>query len=555
MEELRITETVMRDGNQSLAATRIPIEDFIPILKTVDQAGYYSVECWGGATFDTCLRYLKEDPWERLKTYRKFMPNTKLQMLMRGQCILGYKHYPDTMVREFVRQSIKNGIDVIRIFDALNDVKNMEIAIDETIHCGALASCAISYTESPVHDLKGYVELAKEMERLGACSVCIKDMSGILSPEDSKRLIFALKNILEIPVILHSHCTTGNAYLSYYEAIKAGVDGVDTAISPFSGGTSQPATELIINIAKDLGRKITVDESAIRKIKKYFGILRGQMDKERKINYKSMISNPEILKTQIPGGMYSNLLAQLSILEMEDKIQAVEEEVPMVRADLGYPPLVTPISQMIGVQAVSNVVTGERYKTVSKEIRDYFEGKYGVPPGEVNKTLMYTITGKTEFPEKRYALSLEKRYEQVRLKLKDEHYSETDILSLLLFPEQAELFLKEKNMKKESKDFWKEEYSENIPNLEEIPDLMQNREFLNETKDNYVRSLLPGNVQQIFVKNGEAVKKGEILMVLETMKMENEIFSEEDGVIDKVFVKPGDRVQKGECLIAYARKE
>ena len=545
----------MRDGNQSLAATRIPIEDFLPILETIDKAGYYSVECWGGATFDACLRYLNEDPWERLNIYRKFMPNTKLQMLMRGQSILGYKHYPDKMVREFVRQSVKNGIDIIRIFDALNDVKNMETAVDETINCGALASCAISYTMSPVHNLKRYVELAKEMEKMGAGSVCIKDMSGILSPGDAQRLISALKENLEVPVILHSHCTTGNAYLSYYEAIKAGVDGVDTAVSPFSGGTSQPPTELVMQIARDLGRTVTLDEGAVRKIEKYFGQLRERMDKEGKINPRSMIPNPEILRTQIPGGMYSNLLAQLSALGMEDKIQEVEEEVPLVRADLGYPPLVTPVSQMVGVQAVSNVITKERYKTISKEIRDYFEGKYGIPPGKVNETLMYTITGKTEFPTKRYAPSLEAQYEKEWLKLKEEHYKETDILSLLLFPEQAEKFLKGKNEQNETEDFWQEESREGIPMPEDIPDLSQNREVLDEKKNDCVQALLPGTVLRIYVKDGEELKKGQLLLVLETMKMENEIFSEEDGIVQKVFVKPGDKVQKDEYLIAYERRK
>lgn len=444
--KLEITETVLRDANQSLIATRLPVKMFEPILTEMDKAGYYSVECWGGATFDVCLRHLDEDPWERLKTIKKYMPKTKLQMLLRGQSLVGYKHYPDDVVRQFVRNSVENGIDIIRIFDALNDLNNIYTAVDETLKCNAHPSCAISYTKSPVHSIDSFVEIAKNMERMGAQSICIKDMAGILAPDEAYRLISLLKDRLTVPIVLHSHCTAGLAYMTYYEAIRAGVDIIDSATSSLSGGTSQPSTSIMIHAAKSLGRETGLNREKINAIDKHFYAVREEFEKKGKISYKTMMIDTGIIESQIPGGMYSNLMSQLSEAGMEDKFEDVLQELPIVRKDLGYPPLVTPLSQMVGVQSVVNVVSGKRYSTIIKEIRDYFEGKYGCPPGEVNKELMKKITGSNKFPNKRYAAGLEPVYENTFKEYADYGYNSNEILSLIMYPVQAkELYKKGEN--------------------------------------------------------------------------------------------------------------
>ena len=431
---VRLTETVIRDANQSLLATRMPREDFESILSTMDKAGYYSLECWGGATFDACLRFLKEDPWERLRLIREKMPNTKLQMLLRGQSLLGYHHYPDDVVEQFVKSSVENGIDIIRIFDALNDLRNIEVAVQATRKAGAHASCAMSYTTSPIHNTAYYTTLAKQMLAMGADSICIKDMAGLLEPQAAYVLISALKDSVDCPVILHSHCTTGVAVASYYNAIRAGVDVLDTASTAFSGGTSQPSTQVIARMVAGMGKEHGLDMDRVREVDKHFrGVFQGKT-----VPYAVTKPDPQILDTQIPGGMYSNLLSQIKNFGMDDKMDALMEEIPVVRRDMGYPPLVTPISQMVGTQAIVNLMTGERYKTVISEIKAYFEGKYGMPPGAVNEALMENIVGTKDFPSHRYSKDL-----PPALPAAQEEFSEKtmeDILSLLLFPEQAKAF-------------------------------------------------------------------------------------------------------------------
>ena len=363
--KVNFTETVLRDANQSLIATRMPFSDFEPILSTMDKAGYYSLECWGGATFDSCLRYLNEDPWERLRKIRAACPNTKLQMLLRGQNLLGYKHYPDDVVRLFVKKSVENGIDIIRIFDALNDVRNIEVAVDETLKNGAIASGTICYTLSPIHNLESYVKLAKQIESLGVGSICVKDMAGIMSPKEGYDLVKALKETVKVPVVVHTHSTTGLGFMTLLKCVEAGADVIDTAISSFSGGTSQPATETLVYALRQLGYEVGVDEKVCKEINDFFKPIRDKALKSGLLNPVVMGTQTDALIYQIPGGMLSNLVAQLTAQKKLDKLDEVLEETPRVRKDLGYPPLVTPMSQMVGVQATANVLAGERYKNLS----------------------------------------------------------------------------------------------------------------------------------------------------------------------------------------------
>ncbi|SHO46026.1 pyruvate carboxylase subunit B [Anaerocolumna xylanovorans] len=439
--KLNITETVLRDANQSLIATRLPRENFESILDIMGEAGYYSVECWGGAIFDSCIRYLEEDPWERLKIMRKAMPDTKLQMLLRGQSLLGYKHYSDDVVRKFVYNSVEKGIDIIRIFDALNDIENIIVAVDETNRCGAHPSCAISYTVSPVHTIDSYISLAKQMEEIGAKSICIKDMSGILAPNAAYELISKLKRATSLPIILHSHCSTGYAYMTYLKAIEAGVDIIDTAISSFSGGTSQPATEIMVRVAEDMGREVSLDRRKLERINDHFAGIMEKGIKSGLLETKVLLTRPKTIDNQIPGGMYSNLLSQLKQQNLENKMDDVLNEVVNVRKDMGYPPLVTPISQMVGTQATVNVMLGERYKQVIEEVKAYFEGEYGTPPGEVDKKLMKRLVGKEDFPRTRLSKKLPRQYEIQKLKLLDKNYGRSDILTTILFPGMGDSFL------------------------------------------------------------------------------------------------------------------
>ena len=447
--KIQFTETVLRDANQSLIATRLPYDRFESILETMDKAGYYSVECWGGATFDVCLRYLNENPWERLRKIRAKMPNTKLQMLLRGQNILGYKHYPDDVVRQFVQHAVKNGIDIIRIFDALNDVRNLEVAIDETVKCGAHASGAISYTASPVHTLQKYVDLVRELEKRGVSSVCIKDMAGIMSPKESYDLVSAIKDAVDLPVVVHTHCTPGLAFMTYLKAAEAGADVIDTAISPFSGGSSQPATETLAYALGQLGYETGLDQKALKKIADYFKPIRDGFLADGTLNPISMATDTNCLVYQIPGGMLSNLISQLKTMNALDRLDEVLLETPKVRADLGYPPLVTPTSQIIGVQAVQNVLAGARYKNVGSEIKAYCRGEYGRTPAPIDPEIQKEILGDTPLVEGRFADSLEPAFEKTKATLGDLARSDEDVLSYIAFPKVAEKFFQERKTREE----------------------------------------------------------------------------------------------------------
>ena len=448
--KVQFTETVLRDANQSLVATRLGYDQFEPILETMDKAGFYSVECWGGATFDVCLRYLNEDPWERLRKIRAKMPNTKLQMLLRGQNILGYKHYPDDIVRRFVRAAVKNGIDIVRIFDALNDIDNLKVAIEETVNCGALASGAISYTTSPVHTLDKYVSMVREMARMGVGSICIKDMAGILSPQAAYDLVSAIKDAVDLPLVVHTHSTTGLAFMTYLKAVEAGADVIDTAISPFSGGTSQPATETLAYALRQLGYEVDLNDQATKEMADYFKTVRDQFLADGTLMPKSMATDTQCLTYQIPGGMLSNLLSQLKQMNALDRLDEALLETPKVREDMGYPPLVTPTSQMVGVQAVTNVLQGERYKKVSKEIKAYCRGEYGRTPAPINPEIQKLILGDEKPLEGRYADTLAPVVEKARAELGDLAKSDEDVLSYIAFPNLAEKFLEERKAKEEN---------------------------------------------------------------------------------------------------------
>ena len=452
MKKVQFTETVLRDASQSLIATRLPYEKMEPILETMDKAGYYSAECWGGATFDVCLRFLNEDPWDRLRKIRAKMPNTKLQMLLRGQNILGYKHYPDDIVRRFVRASVKNGIDIIRIFDALNDVNNLKVAIEETVKSGAIASGTISYTTSPVHTREKYVEMVKELAQMGVGSICIKDMAGILTPAAAYDLVAAIKDAVDLPVVMHTHCTTGLAYMTYLKGIEAGADVIDTAISPFSGGTSQPATETLAYALKELGYEVELDQPTLYKIADYFKPIRNEYIKDGTLNPISMGTDTQCLNYQIPGGMLSNLLSQLKSLNALDKFDEALKETPAVRKDMGYPPLVTPTSQLVGTQAVQNVLAGERYKNVGAEIKAYCRGEYGRTPAPIDPEVRAKILGDEKPIEGRYADSLPTdTFEKTAEKLGDTAKCEEDVLSYIAFPAVAEKFFDNRRAEEEKK--------------------------------------------------------------------------------------------------------
>lgn len=449
---VQFTETVLRDANQSLIATRLPYAKFAPILETMDQAGYYSLECWGGATFDSCLRYLDEDPWERLRNIRAACPNTKLQMLLRGQNLLGYKHYPDDVVRKFVAKSVENGIDIIRIFDALNDMRNIQVAVDETIKRGAHASGAICFTTSPIHSLDAFVQVGRQMVDMGVQSICIKDMAGIMGPQEAYDLVKALKENVKVPIVIHTHNTTGLGPITLIKAVEAGADVIDTAISSFSGGTSQPATETLAYSLRQLGYGVDLDDKILKDINDYFKPIKDEELQSGLLSPLVMGTEADALVYQIPGGMLSNLVAQLTAQKSLHRLDEVLAETPKVRADLGYPPLVTPMSQMVGVQATANVLSGQRYKNVSKEIRSYLRGEYGQAPGPVNQELQQQILGDETPITGRPADLLEPGFEAGKAEIGALARSDEDVLSYIAFPPQAEAFF-QKRQDKESRTF------------------------------------------------------------------------------------------------------
>ncbi len=568
MKRIKIIETAFRDAHQSLLATRMRTRDMLPIAEKMDSVGYFSLEAWGGATFDTCIRYLNEDPWERLIELKDVVKKTPLQMLLRGQNLVGYKHYPDDIVRNFVEKSYENGIDVFRIFDALNDIRNMELSIKVAKEQGAHVQGTISYTTSPVHTLEKYVEFAKELETLGCDSVAIKDMAGLISPHDTYEIVKTLKEETDLLINLHCHCTSGMTPMSYYAACQAGVDLLDTAISPLSWGASQPPTESMVAALEGTPYATGLDLNLLSEIKKYFEGIRKK--------YSSLIDpisekvDTDVLLYQIPGGMLSNFVSQLKVQDALDRYEEVLEEVPKVREELGYPPLVTPTSQIVGIQAVMNVLGGERYKNVSKEVKDYIKGYYGRPPAPINKDIALKIIGDAEVIDSRPADLLEPELEKFRIEGEEMGIikKDEDVLTFALYPAVAPKFLRgevieeplEKPKEVESADLTSIPTEYNVEVDGELFDVKVvptgfveigsgSAKAPNGPVEGGVTSSMQGMILKLKVVKGDVVEKGDIVAVLEAMKMENDIHAPDSGTVQEIFIEEGDTVGTGETLM------
>lgn len=569
MKKIKIIETAFRDAHQSLLATRMRTRDMLPIAEELDKVGFFSLEAWGGATFDTCIRYLNEDPWERLVELKDIVKKTPLQMLLRGQNLVGYKHYPDDVVRKFVEKSYENGIDVFRIFDALNDIRNMEMSIKVAKEQNAHVQGTISYTISPFHTIEKYVEFAKELENLECDSLTIKDMAGLISPHDTYELITTLKEETDLMINLHCHCTSGMSPISYYAACQAGVDLLDTAISPLSWGASQPPTESIVAALNNTPYDTGLDLKLLTHIKKYFEEIRKK--------YSSLIDpiaekvDTDVLIYQIPGGMLSNFVSQLKQQNALDKYEEVLEEVPKVRQELGYPPLVTPTSQIVGIMAVMNVLSGERYKNVSKEVKEYIKGYYGRPPAPIDKEIAKKVIGDEKPITVRPADLLEPEFE----KYKEEGEKlgiikkEEDILTYALYPSIAPKFLRgeveEESLKPPEKAIPQEEptglpteYSVEVDgeifDVKVLPvgymeiEAKSNKAGNGSVKGSVI-STMQGMILKLKVHKGDNIKGGDVVAVLEAMKMENDIYAPQSGVVGDVFIEEGDTVNAGDTLM------
>jgi len=569
MKNTKIIETALRDAHQSLLATRMRTRDMVPIAEEMDKVGYFSVEAWGGATFDTCIRYLNEDPWERLRQLKEKFRVTPIQMLIRGQNLVGYKHYPDDIVENFVEKAYSNGVDVFRVFDALNDIRNMETTIKTAKKQGAHVQGTISYTTSPVHTLDDFITLAKDLEALECDSIAIKDMAGLISPKSIYELITRLKEETDLLVNLHCHCTSGMTPISYYVACEAGVDILDTAISPLSWGASQPPTESIVAALQGTNYDTNLDLKRLNQIKKYF--------EDIKEKYSSLLDpiaetiDTDVLIYQIPGGMLSNLVSQLKEQNALDRYQDVLDEMPRVRKDMGYPPLVTPTSQIVGIQAVMNVLGGERYKLVSNEVKEYMKGKYGKSPAPVDVKIAKKIIGDEEPITHRPADDLEPQYEKIKEEGEKEGLikKEEDILTLALYPQVAPKFLKgeaeEEELEppkihamEESELAIPTEYSVEVDgdvfDVKILPTgFMEIGEVDSATISSPVEGGLTSTIQGMVVKLkvniGDKVKKGDTVAVIEAMKMENDVQAEEDGKIKEIFVAEGDAINPGDTLM------
>ena len=569
-KKLLITETILRDAHQSQAATRMKTEDMLPILDKLDKVGYFSIECWGGATYDSCLRFLNEDPWDRLKALKEGLPNTKLQMLLRGQNLLGYKHYSDDIVDMFVKKSIENGIDIIRIFDALNDVRNLKQAISSTKKYNGIVEAALSYTTSPVHNLDYFIKLSKELVSMGADIICIKDMANLLLPYDAYELVKAIKSEVNVPIHLHTHNTTGTGSMTYLKAVEAGVDIVDTALSPLANGTSQPGTESLVATLKNTERDTELDINLLNDIAKHFKSVADKLKENGYLNPKVLNVDVNTLIYQVPGGMLSNLINQLKEQGASDKLQEVLAEVPNVRKDMGYPPLVTPTSQIVGTQAVLNVVLGERYKMVTKEIKGLLRGDYGQLPAEPNPEIIKKCIGDEKRITCRPADLISPEYEKYKSEMQEYYTKEEDVLSYCMFPQVSEKFFKRR--REEHRRFLNvkingKEYRVEIEDLDftaptktptqttetttQIPNNAPKSETANTNTvtgtGTPLTSPMPGTILKLNFQNGAKVNKGDTVLVLEAMKMENDIVATCNGTI-KYNVSQGNTVETGSVL-------
>jgi pyruvate carboxylase subunit B len=567
MAPVKLTDTTLRDAHQSLIATRMRTRDMLPIAEKMDEAGFFSLEVWGGATFDSSIRYLNEDPWDRLRALKKVITKTPLQMLLRGQNLVGYRHYSDDIVVKFVEHAAESGIDIFRIFDAVNDIRNMEVSIKTAKRTGAHVQGTVCYTVSPVHPIPLYVKMAKELEEMRCDSLCIKDMAGLISPQNAFDLVSALKEEISIPVDLHSHCTSGMAPMSYMFACEAGVDILDTAFSPFAWGTSQPPTETTVAALRGTPYDTGLDLLLLTEIKKYF--------EELKEKYRGILDpiseriDTNVLKYQIPGGMLSNLVSQLKEQNALDKYDAVLAEMPRVREELGYPPLVTPTSQIVGTQAVLNVLMGERYKVVPKEVKDYVKGLYGRTPAPISREIITKILGDEKPITCRPADLLPPELERVTKEAQALGIVKKpeDILTYALYPAIAPKFLRGE-AKEETLEAPKPNNGKAAPlptefKVEVDGDLFNVKivsagggmsvrpaEAAEKPKsvDGAVTASMQGMVLKIKVKKGDPVKKGDVVMVLEAMKMENNIHAPHGGAVKDILVKEGSTVSAGDVL-------
>jgi len=570
-----ITDTTLRDAHQSLIATRMRTRDMLPVAEELDRVGFFSLEVWGGATFDSSIRFLNEDPWDRMKELRGRVKNTRLQMLLRGQNLVGYRNYPDDVACEFIRLAVKNGVDVFRVFDALNDIRNMTLAIRVVKEYGAHAQGAICYTVSPVHTVDSFAEMAVELESLGCDSICIKDMAGLISPAATTELVRAIKSRVSVPVDLHSHCSSGMAPLSYHAAALAGIDILDTAFSAFGWGTSQPPTESVVAALKDTPYDPGLDLELLYQIGEHFAALSSKY----RVLFTAETTRPNInvLLHQIPGGMLSNLVSQLKEQNSLEKLNEVLSEVPKVRADLGYPPLVTPTSQVVGIQAVLNVLAGERYKKVTQEVKNYLLGLYGRPPGEVNEEVRKAVIGDEEPVMVRPADLIEPELEKLRAEANDLGIlkREEDLVTYALYPQVATKFLRGE-IKEERLPTPVETGGKPVPPPPDIPmefSVDVDGEIFNvkiapilnagvglgevekpkEVPPGAVVCPMPGMVLSVKVGVGDRVSEGGVVAVIEAMKMQNDIHAPHSGVVKEVSVRDGDMVAAGDILMVVER--
>lgn len=597
-KKITVTDTILRDAHQSLLATRMRTEDMLPICSKLDQVGYWSLEVWGGATFDACVRFLKEDPWERLRQLRKALPNTRLQMLLRGQNLLGYRHYSDDVVEAFVAKAAENGIDVFRIFDAMNDVRNLATAIKAVKKVGKHAQGTICYTTSPVHTTEAFVAQAHELVALGVDSIAIKDMAGLLTPFATGELVKALKAAVSLPIFIHSHDTAGVATMCQLKAIEAGADNIDTAISSMAWGTSHPATESMVAALRGTEFDTGLDLELLQEIGMYFHAVRKKYHQ-----YESDFTGVDtrVQVNQVPGGMVSNLANQLKEQGALNRINEVFSEIPKVRKDLGYPPLVTPTSQIVGTQAVFNVLAGERYKTITNEVKLYLQGRYGKSPAPVNAALQHQAIGNEEVIDVRPADLLKPELAKLRTEIGALAKTEEDVLTYAMFPDIGRKFLSERDagtltpeallpipgtaaeqpVAKEGMptefviDVHGESYHIDITGIGIKSDNKRHfymsidglpEEVVFEPLNSYVGSgasskrkqaaapgdvstAMPGNIVDVLVNVGDKVKAGQPLLVTEAMKMESEILAPIAGNVKTIHVTKGDRVNPGDVLI------
>ena len=600
MSKVNITDTILRDAHQSLIATRMRTEDMLPICERLDKIGYWSLEVWGGATFDACVRFLKEDPWERLRLLRQALPNTRLQMLLRGQNLLGYRHYADDVVRAFVKQSAENGIDVFRIFDAMNDLRNLEVSISSVKESKKHAQGTLCYTTSPEHNLQYFVTLGRELEKMGCDSIAIKDMAGLLTPEITAELVKALVDQVSIPVHLHSHATAGLAAMCQYKAVENGAFGIDTAISSFSEGTSHPPTESMVAAFKDTKFDTGLDLVALQEIGFYFYEVRK---KYHQFESEFTGLDTRVQVNQVPGGMISNLSNQLKEQGALTRMNEVLTEIPIVRKELGYPPLVTPTSQIVGTQAVLNVLSGERYKTITNEVKLYLQGRYGKAPGKISPQVQHMAIGNEDVIECRPADLLKDEMDKLRKEIGTLAHNEDDVLTYAMFPDIGRTFLEEREQGKlvpEALESAKvdsnghnaatefnitihgETYHIGLTgaghrtqdmrpyylSIDGVPEEIM-VETLSEldldegqqrktsvsgkrpraTEPGHVTTSMPGVIVEVLVKIGDEIKAGAPVLITEAMKMETEIQAAISGKIAAIHVAKGDSVTPDETLV------